>query len=594
MIAFARAWGLRALGGKVFATSSPRSVDQVTDLPALLLICAIASFVSLCMTGCVLGVRNDLYFLPIVRALYDQPQFAHDAYIQSLRYYASGPWMLLSGVARKADVSILFLVFDYLSRLIAFVGFLLCGDLLRIRSTKDRSLFALLLCATALLRGQSLAGDGGIFINYFTHSEVANGLMLVLLYCTIRGLVLPAFLLEGAIFFDNAFMGVWGAVLVVAVLIGSRGYAGLSAKSWIIQISIGVICAMALSLPVVWNILRNPDFGQHLRFDYVHYLELFWPYHFIFRDIPLTDKLDYLCLVIMGSLAFVTLGRPARPFFAAFAGLLILYLVGILVPFLTHAPLLLNLHLLRVSSIIQILAVLGICALAVTWWSSSDPIKSDWLAPLLVLLIGVPIRMATIQPAIMLSAISVVILLARHPGVGQKLREWFEKIPIPKKGAALTLIVMGMAVVAIYNTINNAKAQGWIDEWTRLGQWARSSTPTDAEFLIPTWYFRGQVGRVVADSPEDIAVLNAPGFEAEAERRVWIDFRDGAAVMWSPSYYQEWFNRVEQVNSLRSHEEQLAYARANGINYVVVVCVNQAKVHAAFSTQHLCAFKVNG
>src|SRR5580698_10700226 len=112
MIAFARARGLRALGGKVFATSSPRSVDQVTDLPALLLISAIASLVSLCVTGCVLGVRNDLYFLPIGRALYDQPQFAHDAFIQSLRYYASGPWMLLSGVARRVDVSILFLVFD--------------------------------------------------------------------------------------------------------------------------------------------------------------------------------------------------------------------------------------------------------------------------------------------------------------------------------------------------------------------------------------------------------------------------------------------------------------------------------------------------
>jgi hypothetical protein len=271
-----------------------------------------------------------------------------------------------------------------------------------------------------------------------------------------------------------------------------------------------------------------------------------------------------------------------------------LYLVGVLLPYLTHAPLLLNLHLLRVSSIIQILAALAGSALAVTWWSSSDPIKSNWLAPLLGLLIGLPMRMTTIQPVLVLSAISVVILLARHRGAAQKLAEWLKQIRIPIKGAALALIVIGMAFVAIYNTINNAKAEGWIDEWTRLGQWARSSTSTDAEFLIPTWYFRGQESRVIAGSPEDIAVLNAPGFEAEAERRVWVDFRDGAAVMWSPSYYQEWYNRVEQVNSLRSYEEQLAYARTNGISYVVGVCVNQAKVHAVFSTQHLCAFKVNG
>src|SRR5580704_17748846 len=114
----------------MLATSSTRSADQVTDLPALLLISAIASLVSLWVTGCVLGVRNDLYFLPIGRAMYDQPQFAHDAFILSLRSYASGPWLLLSGVARRVDVSGLFLVLDYLSRLIAFVGFLLCGDLL--------------------------------------------------------------------------------------------------------------------------------------------------------------------------------------------------------------------------------------------------------------------------------------------------------------------------------------------------------------------------------------------------------------------------------------------------------------------------------
>jgi hypothetical protein len=539
-------------------------------------------------------VRNDLYFLPIARALYDLPQFGHDAFIQSLRYYASGPWMLLSGVARSVDVSSLFLVFDYLSRLIAFIGFLLCGDLLGIRSWRDRSLFAVLLCATALLRGQSLAGDGGLFINYFTHSEVANGLMLILLYCTIRGLVLPAFLVEGTIFFDNAFMGVWGAVLVVAVLIARRDHLNLSARSCVIQISIGAICALALSLPVVWNILRNPDFGRHLQFDYVQFLELFWPYHFIFRDIPLTDKLSYFCLVIMGLLSLITLGHAARAILAAFAGLLILYLVGILLPYLTHAPILLNLHLLRVSSIIQILAVLGSCALAVTWWSSSDPIKSNWLAPILLLLIGAPMRMTTAQPIVILSIISAIILLARYPEVARKLTGRLKQIQIPIKNAALALIIIGMVVVAIYNKTNNAKAESWIDEWTRLGQWARSSTSPNAQFLIPTWYFRGQEGRVIAGSPEDTAVLNAPGFEAEAERRVWVDFRGGAAVMWSPSYYQEWFNRVEQVNALHSHEEQLEYARRNGINYVVGVCVNPEKVHAVFSTQHLCAFQVDG
>jgi hypothetical protein len=64
--------------------------------------------------------------------------------------------------------------------------------------------------------------------------------------------------------------------------------------------------------------------------------------------------------------------------------------------------------------------------------------------------------------------------------------------------------------------------------------------------------------------------------------------------MWSPSYYEQWTQRVTAVNSLRSRDDEKAYARANGINYIVDVCVNQDQVEATFSTKHLCVFKVRG
>ena len=117
------------------------------DFRAILAIAAVGALASLMVTGCLVGVRNDLYFLPILGALYDLPQFANDTFIQSLRHYASGPWMLLSGLANYVPVSALSLVLGFFSRWLAFVGFGLCASLLGAHARKEQVLLAFLLCS---------------------------------------------------------------------------------------------------------------------------------------------------------------------------------------------------------------------------------------------------------------------------------------------------------------------------------------------------------------------------------------------------------------------------------------------------------------
>ena len=180
------------------------------DLAGLAVIAASGALISILTTGFMVGVRNDLYYLPIVRALYNEPQFAADAFIQSLRYFSAGPWILLKGVANHFDPYWILLGLDFLSRFLSFIGFLACADILGLRRRSERALFAALLCATPLLRGQSLAGDGGLFINYFTHSEVDNGLTLIILFLLIRGWLASALIVNGLVFFINAFIGVLG------------------------------------------------------------------------------------------------------------------------------------------------------------------------------------------------------------------------------------------------------------------------------------------------------------------------------------------------------------------------------------------------
>ncbi|HWF63335.1 MAG TPA: hypothetical protein VN685_01850, partial [Rhizomicrobium sp.] len=297
------------------------------EFRAILAISAVGALASLIVTGCLVGVRNDLYFLPILGALYDLPQFANDTFIQSLRHYASGPWMLLSGLANYVPVSALSLVLGFFSRWLAFAGFGLCATLLGAHARKEQILLAFLLCATPLLRGQSWAGDGGLFINYFTHSEVANGLTLIFLYALIRQHLVLACVLEGLIFFDNAFIGVWDGVVALAVVAVLMADGRLRMGTVIKSVAIGAMPAILLAAPVLLNILHNPDFGKPPNFDYVAFLEEFWPYHFIFRDVPLSDKFNLALLIVLGFGSFALLGREGRPFAAALAALLGLYAI---------------------------------------------------------------------------------------------------------------------------------------------------------------------------------------------------------------------------------------------------------------------------
>src|SRR5882724_4647113 len=176
-------------------------------------IAAAAALLSLLHTGFVFGVGNNLFHLPIVAGLYNEPQYHDDAFIQSLRHFSSGVWMLLDGSSKDfGRTEWLFLVLAYLSRLISFVGFLCCGSLLGIERRLEKVVFSFIICLTSFLNGYSFAGGSGMFLGYFTHSEIANGTTLLALYFCARARFAEMLTALGATFFVNAFMAVWLAL----------------------------------------------------------------------------------------------------------------------------------------------------------------------------------------------------------------------------------------------------------------------------------------------------------------------------------------------------------------------------------------------
>jgi hypothetical protein len=86
-------------------------------------------------------------------------------------------------------------------------------------------------------------------------------------------------------------------------------------------------------------------------------------------------------------------------------------------------------------------------------------------------------------------------------------------------------------------------------------RWARAHTPPDSLFLQPDEQLRPNL---------------TPSFWTLSRRPAWVDWRMGAAVHWQPSFYPLWHQRMAEVAALPDVAAKLAYARAQGIPYLVL------------------------
>jgi len=327
-----------------------------------------ASAVSVLHTGFVFGIINNSYHLPIVAVLYNEPQYHDDAFIQSLRYFASGVWLVLSGVEKHFDnIPLLFFILFFLSRVLSFIGFLCCASLLGIAERRDKIVFSLIVCFIALLNGYSYAGTGGLFINYFTHSEIANGTALLAIYFAARGRFTAAAVAVGVTFFINAFFAIWLVLPLVLIGISLLLQRKVTVSEFLLRTLAGLVLCVPLAAFVLYGFVSNPEFGSPLGFDYATFLRQYFPGHVLIDSTQVGDLLTLLGVTMVGAAGLVWFGRSARQLQAAYLGAILVYVVGIGVPFVTGSPLVLNLHLLRSGTVIHLLAGLAVAALATSW-----------------------------------------------------------------------------------------------------------------------------------------------------------------------------------------------------------------------------------
>jgi hypothetical protein len=545
-----------------------------------LAVAAVGAALSLLHKGFVFGIENNIFHLPIVASLYDEPQYHDDMFIQSLRHYSSGVWLLLGGFDKHfGHVQALFFVLAFLSRWLCFVGFLCCASLLGIVDRRDKIIFSLILCFVSFMNVVSFAGSGGLFLNYFTHSEIANGTVLLAIYFAAKGRFSAATAMCGVTFFINAFVAFWLVPILGLVALSLLMERKATPGEIIGRTLVGLLPCVPFVIPVFVNIVSNPDFGKSIDFDFATYLREYFPGHVLIETIPMPGLIALFALILLGAVAFYWLGRGARQLQAAYCGVILLYAAGIVVPFFASAPVILNLHLLRSSAVIHLLAALAVVALA-TNWLRDDREPVFLLGSLLVV---------SLSWGGFGFCFAILIILSSHFSQTVQQSKVFSRQSLSY--GILALVVGILWPLSTWQNVRfNQLFAETVAEWTAVADWARDSTSTTAIFLVPN----RPEGNGTAEPPaSDLALSITVVFEFLSHRRIWVDHKRGAAVMWTPSYYRVWRTRLNEVEALNSLDQRLTYARRHGIGYVIDRCHSALPVEeGVFRTARLCVFPV--
>lgn len=524
---------------------------------------ALATLVSFAFSGYIPLYKNNFYHLTILFGAYDLPQFQTDAYVQSLRNFSSGFWIVFADTARFIDPKLFLGLWLVVCHFIFFGACVHFARSLGYRDPRFLSALALLLPLVSLTIGGTL-GAGGIVLESFTHSELANAAMVMTFSFALSKRYGYALFFACVTFFLNAFMAVWAAGPVLALAAYHLGSGQLSLRELVMRALPGSI-GLVLLVPVLASILGNHEGLAATDFSYPDYLWDFFPAHFFLSAAGTMSLVEGAALVAVLVLTLGAHGQARAGLLALGLGAAAVLLLGVVASMVTDARSILNLHLIRSFVMLHLLAELSLLLFALKRIRSADARNDRAIGAVTAALLFLP------RP--LWIAVLPVLLFDRSGG-----REWQapQRYRAHLRIALLLLLAACVAAlpVRIYRKLRFTQAMtGYLANWEEIGRWANGNTSPSARFLI-------------AEDGERDSLL---GFSYTAARQVWVTYQYGAAVMWSPSYHPTWKTRWDSVRSLTDLESMRAYARAQGIDYIAARCVpGAAEIHRY---QNLCVYE---
>jgi len=478
---------------------------------------------SLVSTGIDVGIGNHELQIPLVLELNDGSLYPHDPFVETLGSYPAPLWHIVAALARLAPLSPLLVILLALSRLFT----LWAAGRLAATLSENNPLAILGAWTVVALAPFPAVGSGTIVSPLFEHTGVAVAMALLALAACVRGRPWEWAVYHGLAFNANPLYGIFALSYAATVWV-ARSESRRAWRSWIPA----VLLAAVLSAPTALLVALGPanEGGGTVWF---HALRAYYPYHFFPTSWSAWDVGRYAALVAIGLASAALWGRQ-RPFqsllgYAAAAvsvGWVVLALVA--GELLTH-PMLVTLQPVRGTDLWYVYgAVLAIAPLACA-------LTREPLAPWRAWFLGVAfLALVTVEgtvmgrPGLALSAVllfTILFLVVRvWRWIGRSRPARWREISL------FALVVPCVAVVALGAVRSLVGGMPLIRrppaEVRAMADWARSATDREAVFLVPPSFGT---------------------FRALSQRSVFVDWKEGAAMLWDPPFAAEWMRRLGAI-----------------------------------------------
>jgi hypothetical protein len=562
----------------------------------------VAALISVTVTGFQFGINNNVFHIPYVLQYGDLPIFHDDAFYKSLGKFTSLIWPILRLVSNEGNAEQVFFISHFVSRLVAFVALYW---FFKVNGVVRHSTLLLALTATAVcpwvLNGSDVGGHG-LFLRYFTHSEATWGPLIASLVAAQIGRLRLAAAFAGLAFLINAFVGIWLVLILTATVVGNAN----QRKDRTLLVRSTLIFLLVCAPVVIWIALAIKGKTAVPDFSYIEYIRAYYPGHFLIESTPVYALRNLAIVAYCGFIA-AYIGHHRRFWFIVLSTLIALLAIGAVLPYILNNRFVFNLHLLRSAGVLQFLAV--ILSVSASICVIMEAKNSPSMRVISVLALGSLITFRPEPMSLLFSAVSLTFLaFIKLRGTESRLTGVFARISSEQTNylaallvlAAITanLLFVGVSVSAIsrwvlilsimFLVIRIRDPMGIISSplliiWAVLAalvvitsvKWRNSDS---SEKSIKQNAERSEMMQWVRESQLSgtfLFPIHSPygvfdDFQLRTKKPVWVDWKQGAAVMWEPSFYWQWMSRFEEVNSLRTKDEFAGYATRKGVPYLVL------------------------
>ncbi|MDM0045926.1 hypothetical protein QTH91_15665 [Variovorax dokdonensis] len=510
-----------------------------------LAIAASISALTLWLTGFVYGSNLNLFNIPFVERFLEREEFAADAFVTSLDGFTSAVWPPMRWLALYVSAPTLFLLAHIATRFATVLALLLLVRRFE-REPWAMTASVLMVALAMILMEHSPVGIHQMFIDAFTHSMLTWPLIFLLLGTlpTSRfrlSAVILALLLD-----INAFVGLW--MLALAIALRGREF-------WLANRRVRVqstVLFLLFALPVVaWILGSMVHTGVATSFSYRQYVREYFPQHFLIEAASTRSLIREGLYLAAGWLAAGLIDHTAF-WRRALACLAAIFLLGCVLPYLFDSRIVFNLHLLRVDGVLIAVSLI-VQSLAFVRMIRTT---SNWSYRLLLALVAAS---AFALPLSISLGLGALLILAFHAWVVQRhalqqLRPYAQRLPRIARAAPITAALLSCALVLLAT-------------WRAVAVLPAPKPPLGASWdqVAATIRQDGGPGPYLVPLGDDGDV-----FLLQAQRRPWVSWKEGAAVMWNPGFFAQWHARHSAVMQLKTPQALLGYAQANGIAQVVL------------------------